>query len=124
VEGGGAPLAFTIRRDGGEVLEQGTIDPTAGAARIEGALAQPGMLLVEVTRQGEATGPFGDPSTGGPGRILLGAAVDPLELETGEAEPHDFDGFWAAKIAELEASPMQAEFTPKPSGVAGVEYGT
>lgn len=124
VEGGNGPLAFTIRRDGGEVLEEGMIDPTAAPARIEGSLDRPGLLLVEVRPQVETTGAFGDASTGGPGRILLGAAVDPLEIETGEPEPDDFDEFWRAKIAELDAIPMRAEFTPKPSGVEGVEYGT
>lgn len=124
VEGGTGPLTYVIRRDGGEVLDQGTIDPSSGPTRIEGSLDRPGMLLVEVTRPEQSATPFGDPSTGGPGRILLGAAVDPFEIETGEPEPEDFDAFWAAKIAEMEAIPMQPQFTPKPSGVDGVEYGT
>ena len=124
VTGEGGRFDYTIRRDGGEILGEGMIDLFGGSARIEGALQQPGMLIVEVKPADSTEAAFGSPSTGGPGRILLAAAVDPLEIEASEPEPADFDEFWAAKIAELEAIPMAAQFTAKPGGVEGVEYGT
>ncbi|HEX6923901.1 MAG TPA: acetylxylan esterase [Longimicrobiaceae bacterium] len=114
---------YTIRRDGGAVIDSGTIDLTRPGVRIETSLAQPGMVLVEI-RPEKPDSSFGAPHTGGPGKLLLGAAVAPERIEAAEPEPADFDAFWRAKLAELEAVPMGAEVTPKESGVPGVEYAT
>jgi cephalosporin-C deacetylase len=122
----GAPMrryTYAIKRDGGEVLSSGTLDLSRGSARIETTLDRPAMVLVEV-RPEVADRTFGDRSTGGPGRVLLGAAVDPTGIRAAEPEPEDFDAFWTEKLRQLEAVPTGAEETPKESGVEGVEYAT
>jgi cephalosporin-C deacetylase len=114
---------YTIRRDGGELVDSGSLDLARGAARIETSLAVPAMLLVEVT-PATADTTWGSQSTGGPGRVLLGAAVDPTGIRRAEPEPADFDEFWAAKLEQLAAIPMDAVVTPGESGTPGVEYAT
>jgi cephalosporin-C deacetylase-like acetyl esterase len=117
------PYTYTIRRDGGTVVSTGTLDPTKGRARIETTLAEPAMLLVEV-KPPRPDSTFGTRGTGGPGRVLLGAAVAPTRIHAAEPKPADFDAFWAAKLQQLAAIPMNAVVTPGESGRPGVEYAT
>jgi cephalosporin-C deacetylase-like acetyl esterase len=117
------PYTFTIRRNGGEVLASGPLTFTRGRARIESSLAEPGMLLVEVKPPRPDT-TFGNRSTGGPGRVLLGAAVAPTGIRAAEPKPDDFDAFWKAKLEQLAAIPMNAVVTPGESGKPGVEWAT
>jgi cephalosporin-C deacetylase-like acetyl esterase len=81
------------------------------------------MLVVEV-RPVTASNDFGNRSTGGPGRIVLAAAVDPTGIRPAEPRPADFDDFWAGKIAQLETVPMGAQVSPSESSRQGVDYGT
>jgi cephalosporin-C deacetylase len=99
------------------------LDLRGGRARIEATLAEPAMLLVEVRPPARDT-TFGAVSTGGPGRVLLGAAVAPTGIEPAEPAPADFDAFWAAKLAQLAAIPMDPVVTPGESGKPGVEWAT
>jgi cephalosporin-C deacetylase len=114
---------YTIRRDGGEVLSTGTLDLARGRARIETSLGQPGMVLVEV-RPSVPDTTFGARSTGGPGRVLLGAAVEPTAIRPAEPRPADFDSFWATQLERLAAIPMDPVVTPGESDRPGVEYAT
>src|SRR5207302_7116284 len=114
---------YTIKRNGGEVVSSGTLDLTSGRARIETSLAEPAMVLVEV-KPPRPDSTFGNRSTGGPGRVLLGAAVAPTTIQAAEPKPADFDAFWAAKLKQLEAIPMNAVVTPGESGKPGVEWAT
>ncbi len=115
--------SYTIRHNGGEVVSSGALDLARGRARIETSLAEPAMLLVEVRPPVPDT-TFGDRSTGGPGRVLLGAAVEPTGIRPAEPEPADFDAFWTAKLQQLAAIPMDAVVTPGESDRPGVEYAT
>jgi cephalosporin-C deacetylase-like acetyl esterase len=117
------PYTYTVRRNGGEVVSSGTLDLTKGRGRIETSLAEPAMVLVEVKPPAGTTG-FGDRSTGGPGKVLLGAAVAPTGIAAAEPKPADFDAFWKSKLEQLAAIPMGAVVTPGESGKAGVEYAT
>ena len=121
--GDGGRYTYTIHQDGGEEIGRGTLDLGEGEGRIETRLQQPGMVLVEV-RPVEAKPDFGAPHTGGRGRMLLGAAVEPTGIRAAEPEPADFDEFWASALARLGEIPMEPEVTPKESGVSGVEYAT
>ena len=120
---GASPVAYryVIRRNGGDSLSSGTLKFSKGRARIETALAEPAMLLVEVTPPAPDS-TFGDKSTGGPGRIRLGAAVAPTGIVPAEPKPADFDAFWRTKIAQLDAVPMEPVVTPGESGKPGVEW--
>lgn len=117
------PYTYTIKQDGGEVLSSGTLRLAKGRARIETKLAEPAMVLVEVKPPRPDT-TFGNRSTGGPGRVLLGAAVAPTAIRAAEPRPADFDAFWDAKLKQLAAIPMDAVVTPGESGKPGVEYAT
>ena len=118
-----APYTYTIRRDGGEVLATGSLDLRRGRARIETSYQNPAMLLVEVKPPAPDT-TFGNRSTGGPGRVLLGAAVAPTRIQPAEPRPADFDAFWQAKIQQLATIPMDPVVTAGESGREGVEYAT
>lgn len=117
------PYRYTVRRDGGTPVDSGTISLARGRARIETSLADPAMLVVEV-RPPRPDGTFGGRSTGGPGRVLLGAAVAPTRITAAEPKPADFDAFWAAQLARLAAIPMRPVVQPGESGRAGVEWAT
>ncbi len=117
------PYRYTIKRNGGEVVGAGPLDLATGRARVETALAEPAMLVVEVRPPAPDT-TFGDRSTGGPGRVLLGAAVAPTSIRAAEPKPADFDAFWAAKLKQLAAVPMHPVVAPGESGTPDVEYAT
>lgn len=114
---------YTVRENGGQLLASGSFDLAAGRARIETSLGEPGMVLVEV-KPAPPDSAFGSRATGGPGRVLLGAAVAPDRIRPSEPKPADFDAFWAEKLKELAAIPADAVVTPGESGRAGVEYAT
>ncbi len=115
--------AVTIRRNGGDILTTGTVDLSRGAARIETSLADPAMLVVEV-KPTAADRSFGTRGTGGPGRVLLGAAVEPPGIRAAEPKPADFDAFWDAKIQLLNAIPISPVIAAGESGKIGVEWST
>ena len=117
------PYSYTIKRNGGDVLSTGTLAFRSGRARIEASVAEPAMLLVEV-KPSRPDSTFGSRSTGGPGRVLLGAAVAPTGIRAAEPKPDDFDAFWKSKLEKLSAIPMNAVVTPGESGRAGVEWAT
>jgi cephalosporin-C deacetylase-like acetyl esterase len=114
---------YTVRRNGGEVVAAGTVALRGGRGRIETSLAEPAMLVVEV-RPPAPDSTFGDPSTGGPGLVRLGAAVAPTGIRAAEPKPADFDAFWDGKLRALDSVPMEPVVRPGESGRAGVEWAT
>jgi len=117
------PYTYTVKKNGSTVLGTGSVTLVNGRGRIETTFREPAMLLVEVKPPAGATG-FGNVSTGGAGRVLLGAAVSPASIKPAEPKPADFDAFWDAKLKQLAAIPMNAVVTPGESGKSGVEYAT
>jgi cephalosporin-C deacetylase len=116
------PYTYTVRRNGADSIAAGTVELKKGRGRIETSLAEPAMLVVEVKPPAGVTD-FGNTSTGGRGRVRLGAAVDPTAIRAAESKPADFDAFWDGKLRQLAAVPMNAVFTPAESGKPDVEYG-
>ncbi len=121
-----SPGSYTVRvlENGAVPVSTSTMTLVNGTARIETRLARPGMVLVEITPPAGATQSFGDPSTGGTGRVRLGAAVDPTRIEPAEPRPADFDQFWNDKLSLLASVPINPVITRQESGVAGVDYYT
>ncbi|MEO8561027.1 MAG: acetylxylan esterase [bacterium] len=115
------PYSYTIRKNGGETLGTGSVTLAKNRGRIETSLTEPAMVVVEVKPPAGTAG-FGNQSTGGVGRVLLGAAVSPTSITAAEPKPADFDEFWDAKLKLLAAVPMNAQVTPGESGKPGVEY--
>jgi len=102
--------SYVIKKNNQDVIKRGELDPTKPAT-IETSLNEPAMLYVEIDD--------GDPET--PLQVV-GAAIAPYELKPSVSEPEDFDRFWATKIEQLEAVPMDPVLTKKPSGRDDVEY--
>ena len=121
--GTGTTYTYNVKRNGGDVLSSGTIDLSRGSGRIETTVTSPAMLVVEV-KPSFASTTFGARGTGGPGRVLLGAAVDPMKIQAAEPKPADFDAFWTAKIQMLNAIAMSPVITMGESGKPGVEWST
>ena len=117
------PYTWVVRRNGADSVGAGTLTFSRGRARIETSLAEPGMLVVEVKPPAGVTD-FGSQSTGGKGRVRLGAAVEPTKITASEPKPADFDAFWAEKLRELSAIPLEPVVTKGESGRAGVEWST
>ena len=65
------------------------------------------MLTVEVTPPPDVTD-FGNASTGGAARMLLGVAIAPTDIQPSSPRPGDFDEYWSAKIAQLKGVPENA----------------
>jgi cephalosporin-C deacetylase len=124
-KGSRAPGAYiyTIRRFGADSIGSGTLSFANGRARIETSLAEPAMLVVEVTPPNGVTD-FGNASTGGKGRIRLGAAVEPTRLVAAEPKPSDFDAFWSEKLRQLAEVPFDPVVKPGESDRAGTEWST
>jgi cephalosporin-C deacetylase len=96
---------------------------TSRADRVETSLMDPSMVVVEV-KPAIADPSFGARGTGGPGRVLLGAAVDPLRIHAAEQKPADFTAFWDAKLQMLNAIAMNPVVTPGESGKPTIEWST
>ncbi len=104
---------YSLKRNGLDLLKSGELDLSGGKATIETALAEPGMLFLEVL-----------PAAANGKRNLAGAAVAPTQLQPVVPCPADFDAFWAAKIKLLKSIPVEPVLTPGESGRTGVEYAT
>ena len=115
------PYTYVVRRNGADSVGAGTVTLSGGRGRIETSLAEPAMLVVEVKPPDGVTD-FGNQSTGGKGRVRLGAAVDPTKITASEPKPADFDAFWAGKLRELAAVPVAPVLKRGPSGREGVEW--
>jgi cephalosporin-C deacetylase len=121
--GAPAPYHYTIRRFGADSIGSGTLSFTKGRGRIETSLAEPAMLVVEVTPPVGVTA-FGNPSTGGVGRVRLGAAVEPTKLAASEPKPADFDAFWAEKLRQLATVPVNPVVRPGESDRIAIDWST
>ena len=115
------PYRYTIRRFGADSIGAGTMSLAKGRARIETSLTEPAMLVVEVTPPVGASD-FGNASTGGRGRVRLGAAIEPRRLTAAEPKPADFDAFWAEKLRQLAQVPVNPVVTPGESDRIAIEW--
>ena len=106
--------SYTIKQCGGTQIASGTIDLTKASPQVPAAaLTEPGTLLAEL----KAT-----PSGGTQLSALGGAIAEQNLIRPALERPADFDTFWAAKIAALNAVPMNTVITQVDSGVANVLY--
>ena len=117
------PYTYTIRRNGADSIASGTLTLTKGRGRIETSLAEAAMLVVEVKPPAGVID-FGNPSTGGKGRVRLAAAVDPTKIIASEPKPADFDTFWAGQLRRLDSVPMNPVVKPGESDRPGVDWST
>ena len=122
-KGADAPGAYhyVIRRFGADSIGSGRLSFVKGRARIETSVAEPAMIVVEVTPP-VGVSDFGNQSTGGKGRVRLGAAVEPTRIGAAESKPADFDAFWAGKLRQLATVPVNPVVTPGESDRIAIEW--
>ena len=99
---------YTAKKNNQDVIKTGTIDLSASRATIEVSMNEPGMLYVQITREG------GSPMT-------VGAAIEPRKIFRVVPRPADFDQFWADKLAALAGVPIDPVLTPIETNVPGVD---
>lgn len=114
---------YVVKRDGLTPVDSGSFRIPSTSATIETSLDRPGMVLVEVHPPADVTG-FRGASKSEVGRVLLGAAVAPTKIRPSESRPADFDQFWAAKVRQLAAIPMDAKLARGESDTPEVDYFT
>jgi cephalosporin-C deacetylase-like acetyl esterase len=104
---------YVLKKGNAQVIGQGTLNFEAGPVTIAATLNEPGTVLAEISvlMDGKKTL-----------QALAGAAFAPDQLTPSSPAPDDFDSFWAAKIAELNAVPEHPVLEKKESGKEGVDY--
>jgi len=89
-------LDYTVKKDGEGVVGKGQIDLAAGPATVTGTRAEPGALMLSITKPGGNGLPLG----------VGGAMYDWQKVKLSQPAPADFDQFWSEKLKELAAVPV------------------
>jgi dienelactone hydrolase len=91
-----AAVPYTVKRDGGDEIANGTINLSVGPATITASRAEPGALLAVISAPTATNKP----------RLWTGGAIfAPEKIAPAKPAPADFDAFWQAKLRELAAVP-------------------
>ena len=101
---------FVIKRGGYTEIARGIVALPHGT--FQASLSEPGTLLAEVRAK----------VAGKDVRGLAGAAFAPEGIHRSAPRPEDFDDFWAAKIKELNATPVNPVLEPGLSVKPEVAY--
>jgi len=88
-------LPYEVRRDGGDVISNGTVDLSTGPATITATRAEPGALLAVVFA----------PDAKRPRAWTGGAIFAPEKIGPAVPAPADFDAFWKTQLAYLDTVP-------------------
>ena len=107
-----APLEVELSTNGFWDVERREVVLKDGQARVSATQAEPSVLWARATYQ---------PEGGEAVKALGGAAFSPEEIQPSMAPPDDFDAFWSAQKALVDAVPLSAVVTPVPSPVEGYE---
>ena len=78
---------YKIRENGLKVTATGDIQLVSGSAVLKTSLTEPGAVLVEITPRPFQSGTINRVS-------LVGAVVDPFNIQPSSQCPADFDAFW------------------------------
>jgi cephalosporin-C deacetylase len=104
-------VEYLLKKCGATEMGRGTVALAAGAGTFQATLAEPGTILAEVKAK-----------AAGKNLKALGGAVFSLEgIKPSAPKPDDFDAFWAGKIKELAATPINAVLTPADSSKPNLE---
>ena len=113
-------------------VKEGMLDLTNGSAAIEYPLGEPGQITIEVTPRpantttAPSTARFPGDRNGMPRRSNTptrdGAIFGVEQLRPALPRPDDFDAFWTAKLAELNAVPANPQLDALDVNVPGVDY--
>ncbi len=92
-----------------DTLQAGEIRLAAGRGRFSASREAPGTLMLVLE------------SAGFPRPVTSGAVFDPQALKPSLPRPDDFEAFWAGKVKEAEAVPLNPVLTPEVSSNDDVE---
>jgi cephalosporin-C deacetylase-like acetyl esterase len=112
----GAPPAkahYRLLRGGLTPAGEGELTFDAGRAALETKFAEPGTMLLEVTKPGAKEGE---------GRATAGAVAAPEKIGLSAPRPTDFREYWKAKLAELAAVPAEPKVEPVAIDTPNVSY--
>lgn len=113
---GTAPSSATYILNYGALtrVATGPVTISGNTATVSGGrFTKPGSLMLEVDWKS---------ANGMPLKAFGGGIANPDDLRPGAPPPAGFNTFWAARLKELLAVPMNPRLTPEPSGVNGVSY--
>ncbi|MDP0495962.1 MAG: acetylxylan esterase [Verrucomicrobiota bacterium JB024] len=102
-----AAVKYTLKSNGLDTVKEASLPLNDGKASLTATREDAGTLLLTVEAPGI--------------KALSGAAFDPRTLEPVLPRPADFDTFWAAKLKELDAIPLNPQLTPEDSPKPQVE---
>lgn len=106
-------IRYSLRQEGGTLLQEGILTPTDGTATFRSTATEPGTIFFEVEAAREGHPPL---------TALAGAVVDPEMIGRSAPRPEDFDAFWEGHLEALGQLPLNPVLTSSPSGAAGVSY--
>lgn len=101
-----ATVDVELSADAFEHSERRQVVLRAGRAEVQGSRAEPSMLWLRATYA---------PGGGRGIRAVAGAAFSYEEIQAAMCAPDDFDQFWEAQKALVDAVPMNPALTPVPS---------
>ena len=104
------PLTWRVRKDVAGEATTGMIDLAAGPATITASRDDPGALLAEI---------YPSDNFNVIPLAMGGAVISPEKIGPSVPAPADFDAFWAEKLKELDAVPINPVL--EPVDVAGLK---
>ena len=107
-------IDYDVRKGGLTEISKATAELHDGKAQVTASRDDPGTLLLTVKFK-----------PAGADKDLVaygGAAFAPDKIAASAPPPDDFDDFWKAKIADLDAIPMNVKLEPVDVGDKNVEY--
>ena len=107
-------LAYEVKSGGLATVTSGKVMLVDNKAQVSATRDTPGTLLLTVKYKSKGS----DKET----VALGGAAFAPQQIKASTPPPEDFDPFWKAKIAELDAVPMNAKLERVDIGDDKIEY--
>jgi len=104
-------VPYVVKSNFNGELKKGELDFTNGPATVDASYGEPGAVEVQIQLQGEKAW-----------TTVAGALVDPKNIKPDMPPPDDFDSFWAEKLKQVDAIPLNAQVTPVDSEKDGIEY--
>ena len=107
------PSHYEIKQGGLTILDEGRLQFSSGAARLEFKFSNPGAVRIETTWED------GDDEH----RVIGGAVASPDDIGLSSRAPADFDAFWDANLVALAGVPVNAAVDWREDDGADWRYG-